>query len=278
LLESPELIAEVHRDYLDAGADIISSATYQASEQGFKARGIDARDARKLMQQGIKLAVQARDDYWYPGETHKTRAQKFKPLVAASMGPFGACLADGSEYHGNYAASWREVSDFHRERLLWLADAGADLLAFETIPSQAEAEILLELLEKHVDDLQGQQAWISFSCKDGEHVSHGERLQECMRLVSGCAQLATAGINCTSPGLISELLRSLDKTKMPLLVYPNSGECWLAHEHRWSGDGSTDFAIADWFDAGARLIGGCCRTGPADISAIRSTLSQLAAG
>ncbi|HET6564744.1 MAG TPA: homocysteine S-methyltransferase family protein, partial [Xanthomonadales bacterium] len=122
LLESPELIAEVHRDYLDAGADIISSATYQASEQGFKARGIDARDARKLMQQGIKLAVQARDAYWEPGETHKTRAQKFKPLVAASMGPFGACLADGSEYHGNYAASWREVSDFHRERLLWLAD------------------------------------------------------------------------------------------------------------------------------------------------------------
>jgi homocysteine S-methyltransferase len=277
LVESPQLIAEVHRDYLQAGADIIASATYQASEKGFMERGFNRREARKLMQGGIRLAVQERDTFWNPEFPGSSRIQKFKPLVAASMGPFGACLHDGSEYHGNYAASWREVSDFHRERMLWLAEAGADLLAFETIPSQAEAEILLELLEKHATDLHGQQAWISFSCKDEFHVSHGERLQDCVALMSGSAQVAAAGINCTAPGLITELLQSLDHISVPLMVYPNSGETWLAQEHCWLGQGSTDFAIADWFAFGVRLFGGCCRTRPADISAIRNTLVELVA-
>ncbi|HKX57314.1 MAG TPA: homocysteine S-methyltransferase, partial [Xanthomonadales bacterium] len=275
LVESPELIAEVHRDYLQAGADIIASATYQASEKGFMERGLNRREARKLMQGGIRLAVQERDSYWSPEFAGSSRIQKLKPLVAASMGPFGACLHDGSEYHGNYAASWREVSDFHRERMLWLAEAGADLLAFETIPSQAEAEILLELLEKHATDLHGQQAWISFSCKDESHVSHGERLRDCMALMAGSAQLAAAGINCTAPGLITALLQSLDRNDVPLMVYPNSGETWQAEEHCWRGAGSTDFAIADWFAAGVRLFGGCCRTRPADTSTMRKTLLQL---
>jgi homocysteine S-methyltransferase len=278
LVESPELIAEVHRDYLKAGADIIASATYQASEQGFMERGFNRPEARKLLQGGIRLALQERDSYWSPElPGSSTRIQKFKPLVAASMGPFGACLHDGSEYHGNYAASWREVSAFHRERMLWLAEAGADLLAFETIPSQAEAEILLELLEKHTTDLHGQQAWISFSCKDESHVSHGERLQDCMDLIPGSAQVAAAGINCTAPGLINGLLRSLDDTNVSLMVYPNSGETWLAQEHCWLGEGSTDFSIADWYAADVRLFGGCCRTRPADISAMRSTLVELVA-
>lgn len=275
LVESPELIAEVHHDYLLAGADIIATATYQASEQGFMMRGLNRGEARKLMQQGVKLALQARDVYWNPGYSDSNRLQQLKPLVAVSMGPFGACLADGSEYHGNYAASWREVSNFHRERMLLLAEAGADLLAFETIPSMAEAEILLELLEKHVDDLHGLQAWICFSCKDEAHVSHGERLQESMALMAGSRQVAAAGINCTNPEKITELLQSLDHSKVPLMVYPNSGETWHAEEHCWSGEGSTDFAIADWFAAGVRVFGGCCRTSPADITSMRNSLLEL---
>lgn len=275
LLESPGLIAEVHEEYLLAGADIIATATYQASEQGFMTRGLGRREARDLMQQGIRLAVQVRDTYWDPEYQASDRLQKFKPLVAVSMGPFGACLHDGSEYHGNYADSWSKVSNFHRERMLLLAEVGADLLAFETIPSLAEAEILLELLEKHVDDLHGLQAWISFSCKDEAHVSHGERLQDCLALMAGGTQIAAAGINCTDPGKITELLQSLEQSPVPLMVYPNSGETWLAHEHCWLGEGSTDFAIADWFAAGVQLFGGCCRTRPADISSMRKTLLEL---
>lgn len=283
LLESPELISEVHNDYLQAGADIISSATYQASETGFRQRGLSSNKARALMQEGVALAVRARDGFWLAegsGDPYgrETGNNGLKPLVAASMGPFGACLHDGSEYHGNYAASWREVREFHRERMLWLAEAGADLLAFETIPSLPEAEILLELLEKHVNDLHGLSSWISFSCKDNQHVSHGESFRDCMELIAGSGQLAAAGINCSAPGLISDLIRSIDVTGLPLLVYPNSGETWDAHDNCWLGQGTTDFAIEEWYEAGVRLFGGCCRTRPEDIAKIRKTLEVLIRG
>ncbi len=280
LLESPELISEVHMDYLQAGADIISSATYQASEAGFRERGLSVKEARGIMQGGVALAVRARDEFWFGAGSGdpvgKIANGGLKPLVAVSMGPFGACLHDGSEYHGNYTSNWREVSAFHRERMLWLAAAGADLMAFETIPSFPEAEILLELLEKHVNDLHGLSTWISFSCKDSQHVSHGEPLRDCMDLVAGSGKVAAAGINCTAPGLISDLIGSLDATThLPLMVYPNSGETWASHDHCWLGQGSTDFAIGAWFDAGVRLFGGCCRTRPADIAGIRKTLLAL---
>ncbi len=284
LIESPALVSQVHHEYLLAGADIISSATYQASEAGFKERGMSSAEARALLKAGVALAVQARDAFWIAETQHETpdetqhgtlQIKRIKPLVAASMGPFGACLHDGSEYHGNYAASWREVSVFHRERMLRLAEAGADLLAFETLPSLAEAEVLLELLEKHVTDLHDQKAWISFSCKDAVHVSHGEILADCMDLLNRSDHLAATGINCTPPDLISELLESAAQTDLPLMVYPNSGETWVSKDHCWIGQGQTGFPIAEWYAAGARLIGGCCRTRPDDISAIRKTLLEL---
>lgn len=275
LLESPELVSEVHRDYLLAGADVISSATYQASEAGFRERGLSSKQARALMQQGVILAVKARDEFWSPNDSPSgLPSSRFKPLVAVSMGPFGACLHNGSEYHGNYDAGWREVRNFHRERMLWLAEAGADVLAFETIPSLPEAEVLLELLEKHAVDLHGLKSWISFSCRDEVHVSHGESLRDCMQLIDQSTRIAAAGINCTAPDLIPGLLQSVQGIKVPLMVYPNSGETWISHQNCWTGQGGTDFAIRQWFDLGARLIGGCCRTRPADISRIRETLSE----
>jgi homocysteine S-methyltransferase len=280
LLEAPELISEVHRDYLQAGADIISSATYQASEAGFRERGLSGKEARALMQEGVALAVRARDEFWLGKGTADPRSREFdgtglKPLVAASMGPFGACLHDGSEYHGNYTSNWREVSVFHRERMLWLAEAGADLLAFETIPSMPEAEILLELLEKHVGDLHGLPAWISFSCKDNQYVSHGEPFRDCMALMAGSGQIRAAGINCTAPGLITELIQGVEVSDLPLVVYPNSGETWVSQEHCWKGQSSNDFAVEEWFESGVRLFGGCCRTRPGDIAGMRKTLLSL---
>jgi len=277
LIEAPELISQVHHDYLVAGADIISSATYQASEAGFKERGMSTAEARALLKSGVTLAIQARNAFWIAETKHDTeQSQRIRPLVAASMGPFGACLHDGSEYHGNYAASWREVSVFHRERMLRLAEAGADLLAFETIPSLAEAEVLLELLEKHVADLHGHKAWISFSCKDALRVCHGEYFADCLDLLNRSDHVAAAGINCTPPDLISGLLKAAAHTDIPLMVYPNSGETWVSKDHCWIGQGKNQFAISEWYSAGARLIGGCCRTRPDDISAMRKTLLDLA--
>lgn len=268
LIQSPELIRKVHSDYLLAGADVITSATYQASVKGFQLRGLDVHKATALLSYGVELAIEARDDFWSEPENRQGR---LKPLVAVSMGPFGACLHDGSEYHGNYAVNWAEVKSFHRSRLDVLTAAGADLLAFETIPSGPEAEILLDLLVLYPE----QHAWLSFSCKDEIHVSHGERFRDCVKQASLHSQLAAVGVNCTAPVLITGLLNSATGLDCPLLVYPNSGESWVAENNCWVGQGVSQQETEVWFQAGALLIGGCCRTGPADTARIRTKLLAL---
>jgi len=265
LLEAPELIYRVHQDYLRAGADVIITASYQASVPGFGARGLSQGEAEALLRSSVELALRARDDFW---SVPAHRENRLKPLVAVSIGPFGACLHDGSEYHGRYVASWKEVEDFHRARLDLLTTEGADLLAFETIPSLREAEILLELLTHYPEHW----AWLSFSCKDAEHLSHGETLRAGIELAGKYPQVLAAGLNCTAPQHVTALLGSVTGHAFPLLVYPNSGETWVAGNQEWVGQGTAALQPLAWFESGARLIGGCCRTGPADIARIRAQL------
>lgn len=269
LIEAPERIARVHRDYLEAGADVIGSATYQASEEGFTRRGLSRDEARHLLQEGIRLAVRERDAFW---AEERNREGRQKPLVAASMGPFGAILHDGSEYHGNYEASWHEVEDFHRRRTEVIAQAGADLLAFETIPSLPEAECIARVLEASPRG----RAWISFSARDDAQVSHGESFTDCVAALAGHPAITALGINCTAPQHVLGLLESAKAAEVPLLVYPNSGETWVAAENRWIGRCEAGFDIAAWYRAGARAFGGCCRTSPAEIHKIRAELRSLA--
>jgi len=268
LLEVPELIYRVHMDYLEAGADVITSASYQASAPGFMARGLSREAAEALLRGSVELALKARDDFWAVADNRKDR---LKPLVAASIGPFGACLHDGSEYHGNYRATWDEVAAFHRERLDVLVKAGADLLALETIPSLKEAEILLGLLKLYPD----QTAWLSYSCRDEQHISHGELLRAGIELAAAQPQVVAAGLNCTAPEFVTDLLRATDNSPCPLLAYPNSGERWVAEDNAWVGQGAGGLETEDWYHAGARLLGGCCRTGPEDIARIRATLQSI---
>ncbi len=265
LIEAPEMIRQVSRDYLVAGADIIATATYQASFDGFAKVGINRARAGNLMQLGVDLAVLAREAFWSSYENHRGR---LRPLVAASIGPYGACLADGSEYHGNYALDKKALIEFHRPRMIELAHSDADLLAFETIPSKLEAEALIELLA----EFPHRQAWLSFSCKDEEHVCHGEKFVDCAALAETSNQIVAVGINCTPPQYLVPLLESAQGINKPLIVYPNSGEEWVAEENRWSGTACTVPAATAWYDAGARLIGGCCRTTPDDIARMRAEL------
>ena len=268
LAESPELIREVHLDYLAAGADIIATATYQASLGGFERAGFGHVEGERLMHLSIDLAVQARERFWGSAPDRESR---LRPLIAASIGPYGACLHDGSEYHGNYGIGRRALREFHRPRLDLLIEKQADLLAFETIPSQQEAEVLLELLS----DYPGTHAWLSFSCRDGAHVSHGEPFAECAALADESAQIVAVGINCTPPQHVSALLESASAIQTPLAVYPNSGEHWIAAENRWAGQECGIFPVREWFSRRARLLGGCCRTGPADIRAMRAALLKV---
>ena len=267
LLEQPALIRQVHEDYFLAGAQVAITASYQASFAGLAARGLTHAQAAALMQRSVQLAVAARDQF----VAQNTVA--LPPLVAASIGPYGACLHDGSEYRGDYGLTVEELMNWHRPRLAVLAASGADLLACETIPSLAEGEALVRLLAEFPHS----SAWLSFSCADGAHVCHGERFADCAALANQSAQIVAVGVNCTAPRHIEALLQAAAPvTAKPLLAYPNSGEHWDAHAQCWlPGSSVDDFANAAlrWVAAGARLIGGCCRTTPTDITALQTRLA-----
>lgn len=267
LLEQPEKIKQVHYDYFRAGADCAITASYQATMQGLMRRGLNATQAHDLIQKSVRLAVEARDEFW-ADETH--RLGRAKPFVAASVGPYGAFLADGSEYRGNYGLTESDLMDFHRPRMRALIEAGADILACETIPCLVEAQALVKLLE----EFHSIEAWISFSCRDEAHVNEGQRLEDCVRAVEASPFVAAVGVNCTSPKYIPALIREARKaTNKPVLVYPNSGETYDAAKNDWDGHPvyeSFGEEAKDWFRAGARLIGGCCRTTPEDIRSIAS--------
>ncbi len=269
LIEAPEMIRRLHYDYLVAGADVVTTASYQATFEGFARRGLSRSDAADLMRLSVQLAAEARDEFW---ADEGRRRGRVRPLVAASIGPYGAFLADGSEYRGDYGLSEAELMDFHRPRMAVLAGAGADLLACETIPCLAEGRALARLLPEFPDVT----AWLSFSCCDGEHVCHGERFAEVVAAVASGDQAAAVGVNCTPPQYVESLIGAArTATDKPIVVYPNSGEAWDAGAGCWvPGTGGTNFGAAAcvWRAAGAQLIGGCCRSGPEDIAAIRAAL------
>ncbi len=210
----------------------------------------------------MQLAVAARDTFW---ADPASRIGRPRPFVAASVGPYGAFLNDGSEYRGDYDLSEEELIAFHRPRLAVLAAAGADMLACETIPCLSEARALARLLP----EFPGVSAWFSFSARDDTHISHGEPLATCVALLAPHPQVAAIGVNCTAPQFIPGLVRAARAvTSKPILVYPNSGETYDAAQSRWSGaTGSVAFGVQaqTWYDNGARVIGGCCRTTPDDI-------------
>lgn len=272
LLQQPNLIRSVHLDYFKAGADVATTSTYQASFEGFAGRGIERHAAAGLMRNAVALAAAARDEFW-SDPSH--RAARVRPLIAASVGPYGAVLADGSEYRGHYAISDRELAAFHRPRLEVLATSGADLLACETLPCLREALVILRLLE----EFPAMNAWVAFSCRDGSRNCEGEEISRCAAELEGCSQVAAVGVNCTAPRFAAELLRQMGgRTGKPLIAYPNSGQIYDAVAKRWSAPQTgTPFAAhaSDWHAAGARLIGGCCRTTPEDIRAIAGIRSTI---
>ena len=263
LLERPELIRQVHLDYFRAGAQVATTATYQATFEGFARRGIERDRAARLMLEAVSVAREARDEF----RASLPSGAQPRLLIAASVGPYGAMLADGSEYRGRYGLTDRELAEFHRPRLEVLARSGADLLAFETLPCLQEALVLAELLEEYA----GVTAWLCFSCRDGTHNSEGEDIGSCAQALAGHPRIAAIGVNCTAPAHVPALLeRMRERTAKPLVSYPNSGEHYDAEAKRWLGSAahSSPAQARQWVAAGARLIGGCCRTTPADIRAL----------
>lgn len=272
LLEAPELIRRVHSDYFCAGADIAITASYQATVEGFMRRGLGREESLDLLRRSVRLALEARDAFW---REPANRIGRPRPLVAASVGPYGAFLADGSEYRGDYGLSEAELMDFHRPRMTTLLEAGPDLLACETLPCFVEARALVRLLA----ELPDVSAWISFSARDDSHTCHGESLAECAAWLDKQPQVVAVGVNCTAPRYIPTLVRTIrSATSKPIVVYPNSGEIYNPDRRCWEGTAtSVEFAAEAecWYASGARLIGGCCRTTPDYITALVNWARRL---
>jgi homocysteine S-methyltransferase len=255
LFESPEAIVDAHRAFADAGADVLITASYQVSRQGFVEAGLTAQQADESLVRSVELARQASSFV----------------KVAASIGPYGAILHDGSEYRGNYGLTREQLADFHRERISFLAGAGPDYLALETIPDVLEVQAL-------TDALAGNEipAWITFSAKDGAHTCAGQPIEEAVRAAEAIDGVTRVGINCTDPVYVPELIdRIRATTSLPVIVYPNSGGTWDASTGLWSGVTIDDIArnAVEWVEHGATWIGGCCGTDAEAIAAIRSAVA-----
>ncbi len=272
LMDAPELVRAVHLDYLAAGSDCISTASYQLSFPGMREAGFSDAETVAALESSVRIAREAC--------AISAQATGRSALVAASLGAYGASLHNGAEYHGDYACSFEELVGFHRSRLEVLAamdDDGPDLLAFETIPSLEEARAILVALR----DFPALRGWVAFTCRNGSEVAHGEAIRECAAMLDASGQVVAVGVNCTAPALVVPLLGELRQgTAKPLVVYPNSGRVWDAAARCWLGEGKVGFGemIGAWRAHGAGWIGGCCGTGPADIAEVRRVVDGWISG
>ena len=268
LRDDPDIIKQVHLAYYKAGADCAITASYQATIPGFMAQGMSEFEAVRLIWLSVNLAVQARDEFWADAAN---RVGRKRPLVAASVGPYGAYLADGSEYRGDYDLDENGLVAWHRRRWHILAGTKADLLACETIPSFAEARAQVRLLQETPERM----AWFSFSCRDEAHISDGTPIAECAAYLDQFEQVAAVGINCTAPRFLPELIQAtFSVTQKPIIVYPNSGETYDVERKDWHGElHPAEFGTMsrEWRKLGASGVGGCCRTRPAHIRQIRQS-------
>ena len=260
LLDDPDQVAAVHRDYYLAGADVATTASYQASVPNLVAAGLSAAEAQRVLVSSVELARRVRDEV--------ASGTGRRLLVAASVGPYGAVLADGSEYRGRYGVPRAALRDFHGPRLELLASAGPDLLAVETIPDLEEAEVLVPLL----DEL-GLPAWFSYSVSGGS-TRAGQPLADAFGVLAASSAVAAAGVNCSAPADVrAAVVTAVEVTGKPGVAYPNLGETWDSAAHAWRGDASYDTGLAStWVAAGARLVGGCCRVGPREIAQLATRL------
>jgi homocysteine S-methyltransferase len=273
LVEDPEAIVRAHLEFFRAGARVATTASYQASFEGLAGRGIDRPAATELLRLSVRLADDARRmarDEMPPGEADTL-------LIAASIGPYGAILADGSEFRGRYGRTVEQLREFHRERMTILASAGTDVLACETIPELEEGVALAGLLAEH-----GVTGWLSFSCADGSRLRSGAPVEQAFAMADEAPGVRAVGVNCTAPRYVDELLaRARGVTDKPLIAYPNSGEEWDAPRRAWTpalrGDGYPAIDVdrtsaSRWLDEGARLVGGCCRVTPTMIAEVAAAV------
>ncbi|KAK9510452.1 hypothetical protein O3M35_005239 [Rhynocoris fuscipes] len=273
LFADKEICTIVHREFIRAGSKIIRTNSYQASVPSFMEHmNISQQDAIKAIKESVAFAKKAIT------EEEESSGKKQNVQVAGSVGPYGACLHDGSEYTGSYCENItkEELIEWHRPRIKALLDGGVDLLAFETIPCSIEAFALLHLLKEFPKT----KAWLSFSIKNESQISNGEEFAEvasaCWEL--GSKQLLAIGANCVNPLYVTPLFTALIKknASIPFIAYPNSGEVYDGELKQWVGKANkrvTAF-VEEWLNLGISYLGGCCRTTPADLQEMAQKITK----
>lgn len=269
LLTQPELIKAIHKDYLLAGCDLVTTSTYQATLPGLVEAGLTPDQARDIIKLTVTLAKEAREEVWSQ-LTATEKAGRPYPLISGDVGPYAAYLADGSEYTGRYAIGKEALKDFHRERLAILVDQGVELLALETVPNYEEVQALSELL---AEDFPQVDAYLSVTSQDGQTLSDGTPLLDVASYCDQQDQILALGLNCSSPLVFQEALSQLRKgSQKPLVTYPNSGEIYDGQTQTWQANAAVSASLLDmtkeWQTLGAKIVGGCCRTRPSDIAAL----------
>ena len=270
LIEAPDLIKNVNRSYLEAGSDIIATASYQLSYEGARNVGISSSEATVLLHKSVAIGFEAIEAHIEAGQNMVS-----PPFLAASMGPFGAFLANGSEYTGKYAVTKNKLWDFHKKRWDIFARTRVDMIAFETIPNIYEAEIIRRLCEEFPE----KPIWVSFCTKDATQLSDGSAITEVASFFGDLDHVLGIGINCTAPSNVLPLIEAIKPVigEKEILVYPNSGELYDVDQRCWIGEKDPgDYANNSirWFEAGANILGGCCRTSPEHIARMKVLLNE----
>ncbi|MDM8205989.1 homocysteine S-methyltransferase [Ligilactobacillus salivarius] len=267
LIDNEELVYEVHKMYFEAGADLIITDTYQANVQAFEKVGYSEKEARNLIKKAVKIAQKARDDY-------ENRTGKHN-YIAGTIGPYGAYLANGSEYRGDYELSTKEYQQFHLPRIEELATTGVDILAIETQPKLDEVLAILELLKEKYPQ---QKVYVSYTLSDDDTISDGTPLPRAIHALEDYSQVIAVGINCVKLELVEPALKNMKEiTDKHLIVYPNSSAVYDPKSKTWSQPKTSatfEELIPNWYEAGARIIGGCCTTGPKEIKAVADFIKR----
>lgn len=267
LIDNEELVYEVHKMYFEAGADLIITDTYQANVQAFEKVGYSEKEARNLIKKAVKIAQKARDDY-----ENKTGKHNY---IAGTIGPYGAYLANGSEYRGDYELSVEEYQQFHLPRIEELVNAEVDILAIETQPKLDEVLAILELLKEKYPQ---QKVYVSYTLSDDDTISDGTPLPRAIHALEDYSQVIAVGINCVKLELVEPALKNMKEiTDKHLIVYPNSSAVYNPKSKTWSQTKTSatfEELIPNWYEAGARIIGGCCTTGPKEIKAVADFIKR----
>jgi len=262
LINDPNVIKKIHKDYLVAGVDFISTSTYQISYRVLKEMGYNLNEIKDIFKRSVDLVQDAIEE---------TKIKR-KVKIVGSYGPFGASLSDGSEYTGKYKTSDEIIMSYHIDNMNIIKELGIDIILYETIPCLREIEILSKVVEEYKKEV-----WISFTCNKDLEFRDGTSIMKACKIISSIENISTIGINCFSPLLAEKAIKKLKKnSNKKILIYPNSGEIYNNKDKNWYGEKYFDNSmIKKWLALSPDIIGGCCRVGFEDIQNMRKEINFL---